>query len=93
MSKQQIDELVSEYLEAELWDAETRLATGAWEINDAEDQGDWNDVAQTLVHVRDNRDHPEAFRRPPRRAAISTDGTEALKRMPQRLWGMCPQSH
>jgi hypothetical protein len=49
MSKQQIDELVSEYLEAELWDAETRLATGAWEINDAEEQGDWNDVAQMLL--------------------------------------------
>ena len=44
-----IDELVSEYLEAELWDAETRLATGAWEINDAEEQGDWNDVAQMLL--------------------------------------------
>lgn len=48
MSRQQIDELVAEYLEAELWDAETRLATGAWQANDAEEHGDWNDVAQML---------------------------------------------
>ena len=51
MSKQQIEELVSEFLEAELRESETRLATGAWDtaINDHGEQGDWNDIAQMLL--------------------------------------------
>lgn len=51
MSRQQIEALVSEYLEAELWEVETRLATGAWNVtcNDHGEHGNWNDVAQSLL--------------------------------------------
>ena len=51
MSKQQIEALVGEYLEAELWEWETRLAAGAWDsvINYHGEQGEWNDFAQMLL--------------------------------------------
>lgn len=51
MSRQQIEALVGEYLEAELWESETRLAAGAWDsvINHHGEKGDWNDVAQMLL--------------------------------------------
>ena len=51
MSRQRLEALLGEYLEAELWESQTRLATGAWDavINDHGEQGDWNDVAQMLL--------------------------------------------
>lgn len=49
MSREQINQLVSDYLEAELWEVQTRLATDAWRVNDHGEHGDWHDVAQTAL--------------------------------------------
>jgi hypothetical protein len=51
MDRGQIDALVSSYLDTELQGAETRLATGAWNLkaNNHGEHGDWNNVAQSLL--------------------------------------------
>ena len=44
MDREQIDTLVLAYLDAELQDVETRLASGAWNVpaNDTHEHGDWS---------------------------------------------------
>ena len=51
MSRQQVEALVGEYLEAELSESETRLATGAWDsvINHHGEQGAWSNAAQMVL--------------------------------------------
>jgi hypothetical protein len=51
MDREQIDALVSRYLDSELQDAEHRLATGAWNVaaNNHGDHGDWNAVGRSLL--------------------------------------------
>jgi hypothetical protein len=54
MDRVQIDALVSQYLDAELQEVETRLAAGAWKLpaNDGWDHGDWNSGACSLLADR-----------------------------------------
>jgi hypothetical protein len=49
MDRDQLDALVARYLDTELTEVEHRLATGAWRVNDHGDQGDWHDVALSLL--------------------------------------------
>jgi hypothetical protein len=49
MNPEQIDALVSQYLDAELHEVEQQLATNARKVNDHGEHGDWNDVAQSLL--------------------------------------------
>jgi hypothetical protein len=45
MNREQIDALVSSYLDAELGEVERRLASSAWRVNDAGEHDDWRGVA------------------------------------------------
>src|SRR5690242_18616092 len=49
--REQIDALVSQYLDAELQEVEARLATGAWNVagNNHAEHADWNGVARSLL--------------------------------------------
>jgi integrase len=51
MDREQIDALVSQYLDTELQEVETRLATGAWNVasNNHAEHADWNGVARSLL--------------------------------------------